>query len=104
MTAMAPRLPWSAGALHLVVLSGGMTLVAGVLAIVDVVVLLPAKRKRRDIMVNPPPVRDLTVVLTAYNDEASIGLAVDGVAGPATLAALRGSAPARAPAASILSM
>lgn len=77
MTAMAPRLPWSAGALQLVVLSGGMTLVAGVLAVVDVVVLLPAKRKRPDVMVNPPPVRDLTVVLTAYNDEASIGLVVD---------------------------
>ena len=43
----------------------------------DILVLLPRKRQRHDIMMKPPAVRYLTVVLTAFNDEASIGLAVD---------------------------
>ena len=39
--------------------------------------LLREKRQRHDVMVDPPAVRRLTVVLTAFDDEESIGPAVD---------------------------
>jgi hypothetical protein len=39
-------------------------------------VLLPGKRGRREVVWNPPVNPDMTVVLTAYNDEPSIGTAV----------------------------
>lgn len=74
---VAPRLPWSEGAFRLLTISGGLVVTACVLAALDVLVLLPGKRERRDIMMDPPVVRDLTVVLTAYNDEASIGPVVE---------------------------
>lgn len=62
---------------RLLVVSGGLVVVAVVLAAVDLLVLLPGKRQRNEVMMAPPSVRDLTVVLTAFNDEESIGLAVD---------------------------
>ncbi|HEY6613415.1 MAG TPA: hypothetical protein VIZ32_02820, partial [Vicinamibacterales bacterium] len=62
---------------RLLVVSGGLVLLASALAAMDILVLLPRKRQRHDIMMKPPAGRYLTVVLTAFNDEASIGLAVD---------------------------
>jgi glycosyltransferase involved in cell wall biosynthesis len=63
----------------------GQALVAGaallwagiVLGAVDVLVLLRYKRQRHQVLVDAPSVTGLTVVLTAYNDEESIGPAVD---------------------------
>ena len=56
----------------------GMPVVAGILLILfDLTVLLPKKRSRRTICWDPPGNSDLTVVLTAYNDEPSIGSAVE---------------------------
>ena len=55
----------------------GMPVVTGlVLILFDLAVLLPKKRSRRTIYWDPPGNTDLTVVLTAYNDEPSIGAAV----------------------------
>jgi hypothetical protein len=65
---------WPAG---LLVVSGGLILLAIGLAALELLVLLPQKRQRQDVMVEPPAVRHLTVVLTAFNDAESIGLAVD---------------------------
>jgi hypothetical protein len=61
----------------LLVVSGGLALLASSLAALDLLVLLPKKRQRHDVMMEPPAVSDLTVVLTAFNDEEGIGLAVD---------------------------
>ena len=56
----------------------GMPVVAGfILIMFDLTVLLPKKRSRRTIYWDPPGNTDLTVVLTAYNDEPSIGSAVE---------------------------
>lgn len=56
----------------------GMPVVAGgTLILFDLFVLLPRKRSRVDVAWDPPENVDLTVVLTAYNDELSIGLAVE---------------------------
>jgi hypothetical protein len=56
---------------------GGIPLVAGLALIaMDLFVLLPQKRTRLDVRWTPPLDSSLTVVLTAYNDEASIGLSV----------------------------
>src|SRR5579872_2149440 len=49
----------------------GAALVAG-----ELVFQLPRKRAHRRVVVNPLADSHLTVVLTAYNDEASIGAAV----------------------------
>ena len=57
--------------------SGVLVWLGVALAAVDLFVLLPYKRKERRIEPEYPVVRDLTVVLTAYNDEASIGQAVE---------------------------
>jgi hypothetical protein len=61
----------------LLAISGGLVALASGLAAIDLLVLLPRKRQRHDIMMDPPATRHLTVVLTAFNDEESIGLAVD---------------------------
>jgi uncharacterized protein with PIN domain len=70
-----------AGAPHwparLLVVSGALILVACALAAVDLLVLLPGKRQRHEVMMDPPVDPRLTVVLTAFNDETSIGPAVD---------------------------
>jgi hypothetical protein len=68
----APASAWYA----LLVGSGSLVLIGGVLGALDVLVLLPRKRMH-DVMINPPAVRFVTVVLTAFNDEQSVGLAVD---------------------------
>lgn len=55
----------------------GIPVVAGMFLIAfDLAVFLPRKRVRRSVSFDPPACTDLTVVLTAYNDEASIGTAV----------------------------
>ena len=74
---IAPGLMPAAWPGLLLVVSGGLVLLASALVAMDLVVLLPRKRQRHDIMMAPPAVRYLTVVLTAFNDEESIGLAVD---------------------------
>jgi hypothetical protein len=56
----------------------GMPVVAGLILILfDLFVLLPRKRTRVDVAWDPPATLDLTVVLTAYNDELSIRPAVE---------------------------
>jgi glycosyltransferase involved in cell wall biosynthesis len=56
----------------------GMPVVAGLILILfDVAVLLPKKRSRKTIYWEKLGNTDLTVVLTAYNDETSIGPAVE---------------------------
>ena len=61
---LAPGLLAPASSAWLLVVSGGLILLAGGLAAVDLFVFLPKKRQRTDIMMEPPAVRDLTVVLT----------------------------------------
>lgn len=56
--------------------SGSLVLIGGVLGAVDVLVLLPRKRMH-DVMIEPPSIRFVTVALTAFNDEQSVGPAVD---------------------------
>jgi hypothetical protein len=56
--------------------SGTLVITALVLILFDLFVLLPRKRTRVHVEWDPPSSADLTVVLTAFNDEASIGLAV----------------------------
>ena len=46
------------------------------LIFLDLFILLPRKRTRDDVLFDEPSNTDLTVALTAYNDESSIGLAV----------------------------
>jgi hypothetical protein len=56
----------------------GMPVFVGFLLILfDLFVLLPRKRTRRDVRWDPPRSPAVTVVLTAYNDESSIGQAVE---------------------------
>lgn len=55
----------------------GMPVILGLgLVLFDLFVLLPKKRTRMDLMWKPPANSEITVALTAYNDESSIGLAV----------------------------
>jgi hypothetical protein len=62
---------------RLLVVSGGLVLIAIGLAALDLLVLVHEKRQRHDIMMEPPAMRQLTVALTAFDDEESIGPAVD---------------------------
>jgi glycosyltransferase involved in cell wall biosynthesis len=71
-SATAPASVWYA----LLVGNGSLVLLGGVLGVLDVMVLLPRKRLH-DVMIRPPAVRFVTVVLTALNDEQSVGPAVD---------------------------
>lgn len=58
--------------------SSGLPLVIGaLLVVIDVAALAPRRRSGRTIMDVPIDASRVTVVLTAYNDEASIGAAVD---------------------------
>ncbi len=55
----------------------GIPVILGLgLVLFDLFVLLPKKRTRVDVMWEPPVSSEITVALTAYNDESSIGLAV----------------------------
>ncbi len=74
---LAPELPAPVWLVRLLVISGGLVLLSGGLAALDLLVLLRKKRQRYGVMMEPPAIRDLTVVLTAFNDEESIGPAVD---------------------------
>jgi glycosyltransferase involved in cell wall biosynthesis len=56
----------------------GMPVVAGLILILfDLIVLLPRKHTRVEVRWDPLVNTDLTVVLTAYNDEPSIAMAVE---------------------------
>jgi hypothetical protein len=58
-------------------LAGGMAVWTGIgLACIDMFIFLPEKRRRPLVPFNPPEATALTVVLTAYNDQESIGDAV----------------------------
>ena len=65
---------------QLVWVSGAPLLVGIVLVALDALVLAPRRRGGRGIFDDPVPDRHVTVVLTAYNDEESIGQAVDDFA------------------------
>lgn len=66
------------GALQRIVWYTGIPVAGGLLLILfEFVALLPGKRKRRAVAWDPPGNPGMTVVLTAYNDEPSIGLAVE---------------------------
>jgi glycosyltransferase involved in cell wall biosynthesis len=59
-------------------LAGSAGLAAGVVMVaLDLFVLLPQKRRPIRVRNNSPESRHVTVTLTAYNDEASIGQAVE---------------------------
>ena len=56
----------------------GIPVIAGIILIAgDLFILLPKKRIYREVLWMPPANSTLTVVLTAYNDEDSIGSAVE---------------------------
>ncbi len=75
--ALAPAVQAHAWPARLLVVSAALIVIALVFAVLDLVVLLPRKRQRPDVMMDPPSAHQLTVVLTAFNDEESIGPAVD---------------------------
>jgi hypothetical protein len=75
--AVAPGLLPTVWSGRLLVISGGLILVALTFAALDLLVLVHTKRQRHEVMMEPPAVRQLTVVLTAFDDEESIGPAVD---------------------------
>jgi hypothetical protein len=56
--------------------SGLAVLLGAALIGYDLFVLLPSKRRRRQVPWDPPARQEVTAVLTAYNDAASIGAAV----------------------------
>ncbi len=61
-----------------ILLPGGLCLLVGLILVgIDLFVLLPHKRQQRLVHFDPLPNSYLTVVLTAYNDELSIGTAVE---------------------------
>jgi hypothetical protein len=73
LSAGGPATVWSE---RLLTASGSLVLLGGVFGALDLMALLPQKR-RHDVAFDPPAVRSLTVVLTAFNDEESVGPAVD---------------------------
>ncbi|MCS7041227.1 MAG: glycosyltransferase [Bryobacteraceae bacterium] len=69
--------PFVPGWVENVYLTAGTLVWAAIgLSAIDLFVLLPVKRRERAVRWNPPANPGLTVALTAYNDEASIGQAV----------------------------
>jgi hypothetical protein len=78
--------PWLKAATEALVWYSGMPVLLGlVLIVLDLYVFAPRKRTSRRVVYEQPATRHLTVVLTAYNDEASIGQAVaDFLAHPLT--------------------
>ena len=79
VVACIQRIVGAEGALsHDLVWFSGIPLLVGVaLVLVDVVLLAPRRRAGRSVFDEPLAHLDVTAVLTAYNDEASIGSAVD---------------------------
>ena len=75
--AMAPGLLAPVWPGRLIIVSGGVMLAGIGLAALDLLVLVHEKRQRRDVMMEPPAIRQLTAVLTAFDDEESIGPSVD---------------------------
>jgi hypothetical protein len=77
-----PRILFSAndllfGVNQWIVWYSGVPVMLGILlAAADLTLLLPHKRRKGEVLELPTDNRDLTVVLTAYNDEESIGAAV----------------------------
>lgn len=65
------------GWMHAVLFTGGALVWLGIaFAAFDLLLLLPHKRQDRSVILEYPHSRAMTVVLTAYNDELSIGDAV----------------------------
>jgi hypothetical protein len=62
---------------HAVWYSGMPVVAGGILIVFDLFFLLPRKRTREVVRYDPLSNHDLTVVLTAYNDESSIRLSVE---------------------------
>ncbi|HEV2852094.1 MAG TPA: glycosyltransferase [Thermoanaerobaculia bacterium] len=63
---------------HRIVWYSGIPLLLGILLVaLDLAFLAPLKRKRHGVRFEVPATTEVTAVLTAYNDEASIGEAVD---------------------------
>jgi hypothetical protein len=65
---------------QLVWVSGAPLLVGVLLVVFDALLLAPRRRGSRDVFDDPVPDRHVTAVLTAYDDEESIGQAVDDFA------------------------
>jgi len=64
-------------AAHVLVWWSALPVVTGAaVALVDLYILMPKRRTRREVYWDPPANSDITVVLSAYNEEQSIGLAV----------------------------
>lgn len=57
-------------------LSNAFLILGAILFLVDLFYLYPKKRSGKSVLLSPPASTDLTVVLTAYNDEQSIAMAV----------------------------
>lgn len=66
----------AAASLVVALLPAALLLAAAALAAADLFLLLPAKRRLAQVRIDPPTGHRLTVALTAFDDEASIGLAV----------------------------
>lgn len=63
---------------HAMVWYSGIPVLLGILLVaVDLAFLVPLKRRKRGVRFDVPGSTEVTVVLTAYNDETSIGEAVD---------------------------
>jgi hypothetical protein len=70
--------PASAAINQEIVWYSGIPMLLGVLLVAaDLAFLVPSKRRKRGVRFDVPAILDVTAVLTAYNDEASIGEAVD---------------------------
>src|SRR5258708_7808162 len=56
----------------------GIPMLLGILLVaVDLAFLMPLKRRKHGVRFDVPTITEVTAVLTAYNDEPSIGEAVD---------------------------
>ncbi len=76
-TFVVPGLVSSSAVARILLSSGALVWAGAAAAAFDLLVLLTYKRDIHDVIVDAPAIKALTVVLTAYNDEESIGLAVD---------------------------
>ncbi len=68
----------AAGISHAIFWYSGIPVLLGILLVaMDLALLVPLKRRKRGVRFDVPATTEVTVVLTAYNDETSIGEAVD---------------------------